>query len=174
MKFKRLLCAVMCVAVMLSGFALSSSAQEDGFTVKMINCNVAGLPSFGGRDVRGNQPVIGNYIIENGFDIVAVQEDFVHHKHLSASLEGYISTNHTGAIPGGDGLNLFTKGMTIYNETREQWNDSYGVVPEGDRLTPKGILYAVVEVAPGVYVDFYDIHEYFQPQFLKFLKTYLL
>lgn len=158
MKIKQLMCVVMCVVLMLSCFAFSSSAQDEVITLKAINCNVAGLPSFGGSDVRGNQRVIGDYIIENDFDIVAVQEDFGYHKHLRNSLEGYISTNHTGAIPGGDGLNLFTKDMTIYNETRVQWNDSYGVVPEGDRLTPKGILYAVIEIAPGVYVDFYDIH----------------
>ena len=111
MKIKSVLSVAMCITILLSGFAFSSSAQDESFTVKMINCNVAGLPSFGGRDVPANQRVIGEYIIENDFEIVAVQEDFGYHKHLKKSLEGYVTTNHTGAIPGGDGLNLFTKGV---------------------------------------------------------------
>ena len=67
-------------------------------------------------------------------------------------------TNFSGSIPGGDGLNVFTKSMPIYNEKRVTWDKLFGDLVEGDTLTPKGIIYTVIEIADGVYVDFYNIH----------------
>ncbi|MBQ8782363.1 MAG: hypothetical protein IJZ57_01140 [Clostridia bacterium] len=61
--------------------------------------------AFQGEDVAANQKVAGEYLSQNGFDIVAVQEDFGFHKHLVNSMEGFdYETNHTGGIPGGDPL----------------------------------------------------------------------
>lgn len=130
--------------------------------VKAVNYNVAGLPFgiFSGEDVTGNQKVSGKYLSENGFDIVAVQEDFDFHKNLLSGMSGFdYATNHTGGIPGGDGLNIFTKGMPVYNETRVPWDEAYGILSDGsDELTPKGFMYTVIDIGNGVYVDFYNLH----------------
>lgn len=133
--------------------------EEKSITVKMINYNVAGMPNFSGKDVPACQEFIGKYVVENGFDILATQEDFGYHKHLKNALTGFeYRTNHTGSIPGGDGLNVFTKTMPIYNEHREQWLQSYGSISEGDLLTPKGLIYCAIDIGDGIIVDFYNMH----------------
>ena len=130
--------------------------------VKTVNFNVAGLPfaALGGTDVAANQKAAAKYLSENGFDIAAVQEDFGYHSNLVDNLTGYnYLTNFTGTIPGGDGLNIFTKDMPVYNETRVEWNESCGILTDGsDALTPKGFVYTVIDVGNGIYVDFYNIH----------------
>ena len=130
--------------------------------IKMINFNVAGLPfaAFSGTDVGANQEVAGGYLSQNDFDIVAVQEDFGYHKNLVSGMSGFgYMTNHTGSIPGGDGLNIFTTNMPIYNETRVAWNEACGILSDGsDELTPKGFVYTVIDIGNGIYVDFYNLH----------------
>ncbi len=130
--------------------------------LRTVNFNVAGLP-FGflsGENVIANQKAAGKYLSQNGFDIVAVQEDFGYHKHLVESMDGFeYMTNHTGGIPGGDGLNIFTENMPVYNETRVSWNEASGILSDGsDELTPKGFVYSVIDVGNGIYVDFYNLH----------------
>ncbi len=133
--------------------------EENTITVKMINFNVAGMPNFSGKDVPACQQVIGKYVVDNGFDILAVQEDFGYHRKLKDSLVGFeYRTSHTGSIPGGDGLNIFTKSMPIYNEHREQWLQAYGSISEGDLLTPKGLMYVAIDIGDGIIIDFYNIH----------------
>lgn len=136
--------------------------NAEKFDVKTVNYNVAGLPFgiFSGENVMANQKASAKYLSENGFDIVAVQEDFDFHRNLLSGLSGFdYITNHTGGIPGGDGLNIFTKGMPVYNETRVPWNDASGILSDGsDELTPKGFMYAVIDVGNGVFVDFYNLH----------------
>ena len=131
-------------------------------TVKAVNFNVAGLPfaALQGEDVKGNQNVAGKYLSENNFDIVAVQEDFGYHSNLVEGMSGFnYTTNHMGNIPGGDGLNIFTKNMPIYNENRVPWNEACGILSDGsDELTPKGFVYTVIDIGNGIYVDFYDLH----------------
>ncbi len=131
-------------------------------TLRAVNFNVAGLP-FGflsGENVIANQNAAGEYLSQNSFDIVAVQEDFGYHKHLVESMGGFrYMTNHTGGIPGGDGLNIFTKNMPVYNETRISWNEACGILSDGsDELTPKGFVYTVIDAGNGIYVDFYNLH----------------
>ena len=131
-------------------------------TVRAVNFNVAGLPFavFSGENVAANQKTAGEYLSQNNFNIVAVQEDFGYHKQLVENLSGFgYETNHTGGIPGGDGLNVFTKDMPIYNETRVAWNEACGILSDGsDALTPKGFVYSVIYVGNGIYVDFYNLH----------------
>lgn len=130
--------------------------------VKTVNFNVAGLPfaALSGTDVAANQSFAAGYLSENDFDIVAVQEDFGFHKQLVAGLNGFnYMTNHTGNIPGGDGLNIFTANMPVYNETRVTWNDACGILTDGsDELTAKGFMYTVIDIGNGIYVDFYNLH----------------
>ncbi len=136
--------------------------KSEKYHLKAVNFNVAGLPfvaSFG-ENLIANQKSAGKYLSENDFDIVAVQEDFGYHKYLVNSMSGLeYMTSHTGGIPGGDGLNIFTKDMPLYNETRISWNESSGILSDGsDELTPKGFVYTVIDVGNGIYVDFYNIH----------------
>lgn len=133
--------------------------EEKSVTVKMMNYNVAGMPNFSGKDVPACQRLIGKYVVDNGFDILATQEDFGYHRQLVNSLTGFnYRTNHTGSIPGGDGLNVFTKTMPIYNEKREQWLQAYGSISEGDLLTPKGLIYVAIDIGNGIIIDFYNMH----------------
>lgn len=159
MKMFKNIIAVLMIFVFLFGFSsINATASDNTITVKMINYNVAGMPRFDGKGTS-NHKLIAEYIIENDYDIVAVQEDFLYNKSLVKNLDGFdYFTNHAGSIPGGDGLNVFTNDMPIYNEKRVQWDMSYGDISEGDLLTPKGLLYSVIEIADGVYIDFYNIH----------------
>ena len=136
--------------------------SAEKYDVKIVNFNVAGLlfGIFSGEDVPANQKAAAKYLSENDFDIVAVQEDFGYHNNLVDNLKGFnYLTNHTGNIPGGDGLNVFTKDMTIYNEIRVAWNEQSGILSDGsDELTPKGFVYSVIDIGNGIYVDFYNLH----------------
>ena len=136
--------------------------KAEKYDIKAVNFNVAGLPFgiFSGENVGENQKVSGKYLSENDFDIVAVQEDFGFHDKLVSTMSGFkYTTNHTGSIPGGDGLNTFTKNMPIYEETRVAWKDASGILSDGsDELTPKGFVYSVIDIGNGIYVDFYNLH----------------
>ena len=136
--------------------------NAEKYSLKTVNFNVAGLPfaALSGENVAANQKAAGKYLSENSFDIVAVQEDFGYHNDLVGGMSGFnYETNHTGGIPGGDGLNVFTKDMPVYNETRVTWNEACGILSDGsDELTPKGFVYSVIDIGNGIYVDFYNLH----------------
>lgn len=136
--------------------------KAEKYSLKAVNYNVAGLPFgvFQGENVKANLAVSAKYLSENNFDIAAVQEDFNYHINLTKNLSGFnYQTNHTGAVPGGDGLNIFTTDMPIYNETRVPWNEASGILSDGsDELTAKGFVYSVIDIGNGIYVDFYNIH----------------
>lgn len=136
--------------------------SSEKLVLKTVNFNVAGLPfaALSGENVIENQKSAAKYLSNNDFDIVAVQEDFGYHKHLVDNLKGFnFMTNYTGGIPGGDGLNTFTKNMPVYNETRVAWNEASGILSDGsDELTAKGFVYTVIDIGNGIYVDFYNLH----------------
>ncbi len=135
---------------------------SEKYAVKTVNFNVYGLPfaALNRADLNANHAVAADYFNKNDFDIVAVQEDFGYHDTLVANLNGYnYMTNHTGSVPGGDGLNIFTADMAVYNETRVTWDDACGILSDGsDELTPKGFVYTVIDIGNGIYVDFYNLH----------------
>lgn len=154
---RKTLAVVICMIIVLSSLVVFSSAEEESCTLKILNYNVAGLPID--IDVPVKQAKIGEYINSNDYDIVAVQEDFTFHSSLADEITQYpYQTIHSGSIPWGDGLNIFSK-TKIYNESRTEWDTLSGVLDGGnDALTPKGFLYTVIELEGGVYVDFYTIH----------------
>lgn len=128
--------------------------------------NVAGLPDisfvFGDErtDVKNNQKVIGTFVSDHAYDIFATQEDFGYHDTLVEALPDYAyQTSHHGGVPYGDGTNVFTRSMPLYNEKHITWNSLYGIADDGaDEFSQKGITYVCIEVADGVFVDFYNIH----------------
>ncbi len=121
-----------------------------------LTYNVAGLPAV----ISSSKPEqyttpIG--VLLNDYDIVHVQEDFCYHDSLLLNAKHPYITTTTGCVPGGDGLNTFSK-HPILNLLRVKWNDC----AVADCYTPKGFSYSQVEIASGVTVDFYNAH--FQAQ----------
>lgn len=163
-KTRKITAVLLCVAILFSLLSVVSFAEETK-TLSLVSYNVAGLPDFGAlvgkktKDVRENQKNIGKILNAGSYDVIAVQEDFSYHSTLEKQLSSFsFKTNHTGAVPGGDGMNVFSK-LPLYNEERTAWNKAYGVFANGaDEMTPKGILYCVLDLGDGVLVDFYNIH----------------
>ena len=162
--FKKTVAVLLSVLVVFTLCSVAAFAEEKK-TVSLLSYNVAGLPDFkalvgkGGKDVKTNQKNIGNILNSRNYDLIAVQEDFGYHNTLEKGLSSFsYETEHTGGVPGGDGMNFYSK-YPIYNEERTAWNKTYGVIANGaDEMTPKGILYAVIDFGDGILVDFYDIH----------------
>lgn len=170
--FKSAIAVFMSMIMLMSVVGFGASAQDvaEETNAKELNIlcyNVAGLPNwnklFGkddGVDVVENQKNIGKMINSSNYDIVAVQEDFFYHRALTKQFKGTFpyKTNHTGGVPGGDGMNIYSR-TPIYNEKRTTWDKLYGIIDHGaDEMTPKGVLYSVIDLGDGVYVDFYNIH----------------
>lgn len=153
---KKLLAVVLTVLMVFSVFSVTAAAEET-YSLKILSYNVAGLPT--NVDVPLKQYDIGKYINASDYDIVALQEDFTFHSMLADEVTSYpYQTIHSGSIPWGDGLNVFSK-TKIYNESRTKWDALSGVLDGGsDELTPKGFLYTVIELEGGVFLDFYVIH----------------
>lgn len=157
---------LLCALLVLLPFSLGASAAESGKTVSLLCYNVAGLPNIDdllgkpdAQHLTTNQTLLGKQLNVSSYDAIAVQEDFNYHKYLEKGLVSYpYKTNHTGGVPGGDGLNVFAR-VPVYNETRTKWDSLYGVIDDGaDEMTPKGILYTVLDFGDGILVDLYDIH----------------
>lgn len=165
MKRIRKAAALLLVLALLLSLCAVTTFADDARELSMLCYNVAGLPSIGkligmeGADVPGNQRSLGKQLNRSGYDVIAVQEDFGYHALLSGGLTAYsYKTAHTGGIPGGDGMNVFSK-LPLGNVKRTAWNSAYGVINDGaDELTPKGILYTVLDLGGGITVDFYVIH----------------
>lgn len=157
-KFKKVVSLLLSVLMIASAFAITSQASE-AKELKILSYNVAGLPVS--TDVPINQLELGSQLSKSGYDIIAVQEDFTFHEALVENLSKGVypfRSFHSGGVPGGDGLNIFSK-YKLFNEERTTWDSLSGVIDGGaDELTPKGILYACIELEDGVYLDFYTIH----------------
>ena len=129
--------------MLVSTFSVLNVSAEvndsDSVTAKFLNCNVAGLPDFksligmGSTDVKGNTRQLGAIFNSSDFDVIATQEDFNYHRILTGEMKNYkYSTGHSGGVPGGDGLNIFTKNIPIYNETRQEWNACFGGIGDDE------------------------------------------
>ena len=152
--------------LLCAALPLSASAQTSvSGSFSMLNYNVAGLPDFVAmfngtekNDIAAKEKIIGSRLNESGIDYIAVQEDFNFNKSLVSTMPAYTyRTLHHGGVPVGSGLNIYST-HPLYNVEREAWRQRYGLFDEGDQLTPKGILYTVIEIGDGVYADLYDIH----------------
>lgn len=152
---KKILSIILVLTTLFSfssvSFAEEAAPAASG-TFTMLDYNVHGLL---GKECGPNSLYIGG--VFNDYDIVCVQEDFNYHIKLNKNLDLPYNTKHSGFSGVGDGMNVYSK-FPVYNQQRTKWNDLFGVLPDGDELTPKGILYTVIELQKGVYVDVYDIH----------------
>lgn len=126
--------------------------NEGEFSV--ITYNIAGLPeliSSAMTERSSSIKEIGRRV--NPFDIVHVQEDFNYNNYLYKENEHPYKTKSKGGVPFGDGLNTLSR-FPIIEMQRIPWNHCTGA----DCLTPKGFSYSKIEIAKGVYIDFYNVH----------------
>lgn len=130
---------------------------------------------------------IGRCLLNSGFDVVGVSENFNYHGDLwDVAWNGgignhYNAMTHRGPITVGnanlanyiskkplfdiDGLNVYyridgsTNVATPSNESWTQWNDHYGYTDHGaDGLIKKGFRYYLVTLADGTEIDLYTMH----------------
>lgn len=171
---KKIFALLLCAALVL-GCGLVPSFAEDATptdaepdtpaaqpaaqgTFSFLNYNIAGLPSLNASSEKAAQKkLLGQKVGADGYDIVAVQEDFSYDADFSAGLNMPYRTDGSQNVVTGDGLEIFSK-TPLYNVAREGWNKKGGMLWEGDIISQKGVMMAVAELAPGVYVDVYNLH----------------
>lgn len=133
--------------------SLQSLSMTDGgnqFTV--LTYNVAGLlEPFSSSNPSENTPYIGPLL--SPFDVVHVQEDFNYHASLYATDVHPYRTATSGGMGIGDGMNTLAY-FDFTDFQRVDWNHCNGT----DCLTPKGFTLSRHTVAPGVFIDFYNVH----------------
>ena len=166
-KITRLISAILCAVLLCAAVPTAVFAQEtaEEGSLKLLSFNVSGLPIIGtsqgtaGSSGNKKSAIIGEYLNGLDFDMIGVQEDFNYHKGLAEQMTEFpYQTVHSGGVPAGDGLNIFSR-RGIYNVERVTWNEASGVLAgANDRLAPKGFVYAVAELCDGVYIDFYVLH----------------
>lgn len=148
------------VLIFMCGYAQPALAEttETSGTFRVMTYNVAGLPAILSEgNPSENTEQIGRLMKD--YDIVAVQEDFHYHHVFLKTVNNfpYIS-HHKGSVPKGDGMNIFSK-FPLGNTTRYRWDKLHGIFSDGsDELTPKGCSFNRVQLAPGAYVDVYNLH----------------
>ena len=128
-------------------------------SIKVLSYNVAGLPQgISGSNPEVNMPLISPLL--NNHDLGLVQEDFYYHEELIADAEHPYQSERSGDGVNdlGDGLNRFSQSL-FGPHTRVKWKACYGQITNGsDCLAPKGFAVAEHELAPGVFVDVYNLH----------------
>jgi endonuclease/exonuclease/phosphatase family metal-dependent hydrolase len=143
------------MVILLIGSLNVFADTSNSFSV--LSYNVAGLPDI----LSSGNPEINTIKISsllNGYDIVAVQEDFAYHSDLIENANHEYLTETSGNVPYGDGLN-FLSNFFFYDVDRITWNERYGLLDSGsDELTPKGFMYAQYMPEEGVYIDIYTLH----------------
>jgi len=143
--------------------AMAAGAAAPAGALSVLTYNVAGLP----QELSGSSPATNTVQISprlNAYDLAAVQEDFVFHDDLiSQTTHPHVTPKDTSSRPPfafglGDGLNRFSR-SPFAGFTRATWSRCFGELDFGsDCLTPKGLSFARHEVAPGVFVDVYNLH----------------
>jgi hypothetical protein len=142
--------------------AAAAAAPVQAVPLSVLTYNVAGLPEgLSGSHPEANHPQIGPLL--NAYDLVVVQEDFFYHDLLTPALtHPYQSVKDesggTYGVARGDGLNTFSR-TPFTDFARVTWTDCFGVLSNGsDCIAPKGFSYERHEVAPGVFLDVYNLH----------------
>ncbi|MFI6822498.1 endonuclease/exonuclease/phosphatase family protein [Micromonospora sp. NPDC050187] len=151
----RLLASAALLAALVSAPTSAATASEPAAATgafSVLTYNVAGLPEpLSGSNPDVNTRPIGERV--NAYDIVHVQEDFNYHSDLYATDRHPYRTRTSGPVPFGSGLNTMSN-LPYANFQRVTWNRCAGT----DCLTPKGFTASRIQLAEGVYVDFYNVH----------------
>lgn len=172
-----------CMNAQESGEPNGSSLTEVG-TFKAAALNVDGMPQSiiginlnpDGKEGPG-AAAIGRKLLENGYDIIGVSEDFNYHTQLMAACSTmYESGYHRGGIQVSgislsgnlhlnvDGLNILYKKdrVSVANESWTAWTLSNGYTSDGsDELIDKGFRYYTATIdcnGTPVEIDVYIVH----------------
>ncbi len=170
--------AVQVVGILTNGECDGFLAPPSG-SFDALSYNVAGLPApLSGSSPDVNTPVIAPLL--NDYDLVLLQESWktpvpntlaplrVYHEILEAgsdhSFQSLPMPQPVGSDPLrptaqlSDGLNRFTD-FASSPVIRRRWVECVGVVDSAsDCLALKGFSHSVIELAPGVEVDVYNLH----------------
>ncbi len=139
-----------------------TSGPKTSGSFSALSYNVAGLPEgLSSSSPFTYSPQISPLL--NKYDLVLVQEDFFYHEQLiteiahpftSDTLVDYIKLYKLAP----DGLNRFSR-IPFSEHTRRIWAVTHGYLDNGsDALSAKGFSFARHELAPGVYLDVYNLH----------------
>lgn len=140
----------------------------------VLTYNVKGLLPLFTPDGRNNQKENNRLIspLLNNYALVLVQEDFFYHDELSAETTHAFQSEPSGpycinffftrlCIFPGDGLARFSE-FDFEEPIRERWEDCNGGLlnpaAATDCLATKGFTLAETELAPGAFVDVYNLH----------------
>lgn len=155
------------LAVLLAAFsacALVGPRLAAAGSFAALSYNVAGLPQGTNPDQHPAVNTVKISPLLNPYDLVLVQEDFAYHADLVSQVtHPYRSLPDTSSRPPyaiaiGDGLATLSR-SPFTDFTRITWTACNGVVTEGsDCLAPKGFSVARHEIAPGSFLDVYDLH----------------
>ena len=155
--------ARLAVVLQLALAMVMVSRRSDGQArnlLHVVTYNVAGLPEGMSRSRPiANLPLIGKGL--NRYDLAFVQEDFAYpsllrmHLRLPHQSQPFVRGERYHF---GDGLSVFSR-HGFSEPVRTAWMSCHGVTDSFfDCFTPKGFLRIVVELAPGVKLDVYDVH----------------
>jgi len=137
------------------------TTQTPSGTVDMLIYNVAGLPmELSDQNPVVNMPKIAPLL--NGYQLVLVQEDFWFHADLEAGTAHPYRSAPMWETPDwdkiGDGLNRFST-IPFTPVNRVSWEQCNGLINSGgDCMTTKGFSVGRHELAPGVFLDVYNLH----------------
>ena len=157
--------AYLCVSLLFCSSACSGdndrSVPVASGEIRIVNYNIWGLPGFiTNSEPRVRIPQISPLL--NDFDIALVQEDFSYHDLLIIDAEHpYLSeSNNSGVLPEqiGDGLNRLSR-LPFTDFERVPWPRCNGMFDCGsDCLANKGYTFARHQLAEGVEIDIYNLH----------------
>jgi len=138
-------------------------------TFTAATLNVDGLPESilfisineGGPGSSGTK-LISSYLNNQGYDIVAVQEDFNYHSELISNISGYTWGTHRGKVSSlsndTDGLGFATRDAAA-SQSNESWTQfSTSTSTDGNQYIEKGYRYYTVTLANGDVIDVYTTH----------------
>jgi hypothetical protein len=146
------------LAAAWAALGLAAAAPASAGTFTALSYNVAGLPAAFGGEGEANNVLVSPRL--NGYDLVAVQEDFFFHDDLVHAIDyPYVSEkDSSGPAGSGDGLLRMTQ-LPFTDFQRETWVACFGTTTNAsDCLTPKGFTAARHELAPGVFLDVVNLH----------------
>ncbi|WP_370381436.1 endonuclease [Catenulispora sp. GAS73] len=137
--------------------ATAHSAAAASGTFSLLNYNVAGLPVVHEPPTKLSMEDAASLIGQRirPYDVVNMQEDFNYHAYIYAGDNHADRTATSGPAGFGDGLNTVADDQ--FGEfSRTKWSSCYP--DNGDCFTPKGFSVMRLRLAPGVYVDYYNLH----------------
>ena len=165
-KMKKTISILLCLLLFLPiGTAAANAEISQTGSLKMIAYNVSGIPVVG--DFQGSAFTttkqraerIGALLNGTGVDFIGTEEDFNGHKYLAEQMTNYPYRSYTsGGLAQGQGLNIFST-HKLYNIDRVKWDCEFGSLSGSmDALSNKGFIYALMEIAPGVYINVINVH----------------